>query len=115
MLRIEVAVSLAGGGVWECVLACLPGTTLAQAVPLVAAQWADEAGAARSPLPLDQLRWGVWGRVLPPGHVLQPQDRLEGYRPLKVDPKVARRERFARQGARGAGLFAQRRGQSRPG
>jgi hypothetical protein len=31
------------------------------------------------------------------------------YRALKVDPKVARRERFARQGARTTGLFARQR------
>ena len=36
-------------------------------------------------------------------------DRVEVYRPLKVDPKVARRERFARQGARTTGLFARQR------
>ena len=41
---------------------------------------------------------GVWGN-----------DRIEIYRPLQVDPKVARRERFSRQGTRGAGLFASRR------
>ncbi|EXU78428.1 hypothetical protein AX13_16930, partial [Comamonas aquatica DA1877] len=39
----------------------------------------------------------------------------ELYQPLKVDPKVARRERFAQQGARGAGLFASRRPNSKSG
>ncbi|GKS84422.1 RnfH family protein [Acidovorax sp. SUPP1855] len=52
---------------------------------------------------------GVWGRVVAPDQVLQDGDRVELYRPLVVDPKVARRERFARQGARSTGLFAQRR------
>ena len=52
---------------------------------------------------------GVWGRKTTLGHVLRDQDRVEIYRPLKVDPKVARRERFAKQGARTAGLFAQKR------
>jgi len=36
-------------------------------------------------------------------------DRLEVYRPLTVDPKVARRARFVRQGAKTAGLFANKR------
>jgi hypothetical protein len=36
-------------------------------------------------------------------------DRLEICRGLRVDPKVARRERFVAQGARGSGLFASRR------
>jgi putative ubiquitin-RnfH superfamily antitoxin RatB of RatAB toxin-antitoxin module len=52
---------------------------------------------------------GVWGRKCALGHVLRDNDRLEIYRPLKVDPKLARRERFQRQGARATGLFANRR------
>jgi hypothetical protein len=46
--------------------------------------------------------------------VLQTGDRLELYRPLLVDPKRARRERFARQGSRSAGLFARRRTPTSP-
>lgn len=49
---------------------------------------------------------GVWGRVVGRGALLAHLDRVEIYRPLTVDPKVARRERFARQGARTTGLFA---------
>ena len=52
---------------------------------------------------------GVWGRKAPAKQVLRANDRVEIYRPLTVDPKVARRERFARQGAKTAGLFAKRR------
>ena len=52
---------------------------------------------------------GVWGRKVTLTHVLRDQDRIEIYRPLKVDPKVARRERFVRQGARTAGLFTKKR------
>ncbi|MFM2035149.1 MAG: hypothetical protein RL459_414 [Pseudomonadota bacterium] len=55
------------------------------------------------------LEVGVWGRRVERQQVLQDGDRLEIYRPLKVDPKVARRERFARQGAKTTGLFAKRR------
>jgi putative ubiquitin-RnfH superfamily antitoxin RatB of RatAB toxin-antitoxin module len=33
---------------------------------------------------------------------------VEVYRELLVDPKVARRERFRKQGSRAAGLFARR-------
>ncbi|MNL58374.1 hypothetical protein D3C87_1820040 [compost metagenome] len=40
---------------------------------------------------------------------LKDGDRIELCRPLTVDPKVARRERFQRQGARGTGLFANKR------
>lgn len=58
---------------------------------------------------LDDGRFGVWGKPVAPGRVLVQGDRLELYRPLTVDPKVARRERFVRQGAKTAGLFAKRR------
>ena len=52
---------------------------------------------------------GIWGKKTTLRHVLQNLDRLELYRPLKVDPKVARRERFQKQGARTTGLFAKTR------
>ena len=51
----------------------------------------------------------MWGRTVPLSHVLRQDDRVELYRPLKVDPKVARRERFVKQGAKSAGLFAKKR------
>ena len=52
---------------------------------------------------------GVWGRKCALGYVLRDDDRVEIYRPLKVDPKLARRARFQKQGARATGLFANRR------
>jgi uncharacterized protein len=60
-------------------------------------------------LDLDALGVGVWGRKATPKQLLRDRDRVEVYRPLKVDPKVARRERFRKQGARAAGLFARKR------
>jgi putative ubiquitin-RnfH superfamily antitoxin RatB of RatAB toxin-antitoxin module len=60
--------------------------------------------------------YGIWGKKVGLTHVLRDQDRLEVYRPLMVDPKVARRERFAGQGAKkAAGLFAKRREGSKAG
>lgn len=61
------------------------------------------------------LTLGVWGRRVGPEHVLREGDRLEVYRALRVDPKVARRERFVGQGARGTGLFARRKAGSKAG
>ena len=58
---------------------------------------------------------GVWGRTAPSARVLRDGDRVEIYRPLRVDPKVARRERFRAQGARSAGLFASKRPGAKPG
>lgn len=64
---------------------------------------------------VDTLQTGVWGRKLAPDHVLRDADRVELYRMLKVDPKVARRERFSRQGARTTGLFSKRRAGAKSG
>jgi hypothetical protein len=64
---------------------------------------------------LQTLELGVWGKKVPANTVLQHNDRIELYRPLAVDPKVARRERFAKQGTRGAGLFAKRRAGAKAG
>lgn len=64
---------------------------------------------------LQALELGIWGKKVASSHLLQNGDRVELYRPLKVDPKVARRERFAKQGARTAGLFAKRRAGAKPG
>ena len=84
------------------VLEAMRSSGLAQALP--AAEWG-------------QASLGVWGRKCRLEHPLRDQDRIEVYRPLQVDPKMARRERFRKQGARAAGLFARRQGAdlSRPG
>ena len=58
---------------------------------------------------------GVWGRQVALHHQLRDHDRVEVYRPLLVDPKLARRERFARQGTRGTGLFAKKRAGAKAG
>lgn len=36
---------------------------------------------------------GVWGKTRPPHYVLREGDRIEWYRPLRADPKQARRAR----------------------
>jgi len=55
------------------------------------------------------LSLGIWGRSCSADQALADQDRIEIYRPLRVDPKVARRERFRGQGVKRAGLFAKKR------
>ena len=40
----------------------------------------------------DRLQAGVWGRPLSRDHRLSDGDRVEFYRPLKLDPKDARRQ-----------------------
>ncbi len=61
------------------------------------------------------LQPGVWGKAVEWAQPLKDGDRIELCRDLTVDPKVARRERFARQGARGTGLFAKRRAGAKAG
>jgi putative ubiquitin-RnfH superfamily antitoxin RatB of RatAB toxin-antitoxin module len=39
----------------------------------------------------------VWGRVQPADTPLRDRDRVEVYRPLLVDPKEARRQRYKKQ------------------
>ncbi len=44
---------------------------------------------------------GVWGKVRPSQYVLREGDRIELYRPLKADPKDARRVRANKKASRG--------------
>jgi len=104
MIEVTLSCSPAAREVFEQVLRLAPGTTLADAV---------QASELASRFPA--LDWrhamtpGIWGRAVEWDQALKDGDRIELCRPLKVDPKVARRERFQRQGARGTGLFANRR------
>lgn len=75
---------------------------------------ADAVAAVQALPDFAQVPWvtaslGVWNLKARMQQPLQDKDRVEIYRPLRVDPKVARRERFAKQGARTSGLFAKRR------
>jgi putative ubiquitin-RnfH superfamily antitoxin RatB of RatAB toxin-antitoxin module len=54
----------------------------------------------RHGLTLDGLVFGVWCRLCEPGMLLRDRDRVEIYRPLTVDPKEARRQRYKRQRAK---------------
>jgi putative ubiquitin-RnfH superfamily antitoxin RatB of RatAB toxin-antitoxin module len=66
------------------------------------------AGAGCSELK-DGFKCSVWAKPARMDQLLREGDRLEVVRPIKVDPKVARRERFKKQGAKAAGLFAKKR------
>lgn len=122
-IEVELALCLAPRQVlvWPQVLPA--GACLQDAIATAIAQWQQHASSLPKELieamlagpALADWQWGVWGRVLPPEHVLASGDRVEAYRPLLVDPKVARRERFAKQGARGAGLFSKKRDNAKPG
>lgn len=105
-LRITVAHSPAPRQVVEQVLELPQGSTVLQSLQAAGlAALAQEAG----------IQVAVWGRKAAPEQLLRERDRVELLRPLKVDPKVARRERFRKQGARAAGLFAKKRAGAKPG
>jgi putative ubiquitin-RnfH superfamily antitoxin RatB of RatAB toxin-antitoxin module len=72
------------------------GATVADA--LRASGWHELLGADV----IDGLSLGVWGRKCEPQAVLRDNDRIELYRPLQVDPKEARRQRYRRDGIRRA-------------
>jgi putative ubiquitin-RnfH superfamily antitoxin RatB of RatAB toxin-antitoxin module len=96
-MRVVMCASLAPGEVCEVSLELPPDSRLA-----------DALAASGLAIPPD-APCGIWGRAVERGAPLRDGDRVEAYRALTVDPKVARRERFARQGTRGTGLFARQR------
>lgn len=102
-MKIWLVYSPAPRQVREWVLELATGSTVAQA--LASCGIFEEFPVLRNL----RLSMGIWGRKTSLGHVLHDADRLEIYRGLQVDPKVARRERFKRQGARTAGLFVKTR------
>ena len=87
--------------------ACPDGTTALHVLQALAQSLGLDAAALQAVV--EDGRMGVWGKPIPADRVLVEGDRLEVYRPLTVDPKVARRQRFVRQGAKTAGLFAKKR------
>ena len=107
LLSITLCFSPEPRQVLEMVLQVPAGSTLAQALALGVRQsrwpvaWTEQRCHTLSP--------GIWGRKAAWSTVLRENDRIELYRDLRVDPKVARRERFGKQGARRAGLFAKKR------
>jgi uncharacterized protein len=101
-LNITVVYSPAPRVLHEIVLTLPVGARVSDAL-------AACAHDARFALALREPQVGLWGKKVALTHALQTEDRVEIYRPLRVDPKVARRERFKKQGAKSAGLFAQRR------
>lgn len=109
MIRITLVHSPVPREVRELELELPAGTSVKAALEL--AGWDDQLQG----LSEQRLSVGIWGRKTTADTALREGDRLEVYRGLRVDPKVARRERFVGQGARGAGLFSKRRPNSKAG
>lgn len=90
-LTIAIFWSPAAGELREQSLTLPEGSTLRDA--LTASAWFE-------PARLDDLKVGLWGRQVPLDTPLRERDRVEVYRPLTVDPKEARRQRFQAAGSR---------------
>jgi putative ubiquitin-RnfH superfamily antitoxin RatB of RatAB toxin-antitoxin module len=103
MICVTLVCAPAPRQVFEEILTLPDGATVQQAVD------GSALSASHAVLNLSDFVPGVWGKVTAWDRVLGEGDRLELCRALTVDPKVARRERFRQQGARGTGLFARRR------
>ncbi len=108
-LNITLAYSPAPRQVREWHLILPAGSSVAQAIEAsgVLAQFPE---LAQSPLVL-----GIWGKKTSLRQLLREQNRLEIYRALRVDPKVARRERFSKQGVKKSGLFGKKRAGAKAG
>jgi putative ubiquitin-RnfH superfamily antitoxin RatB of RatAB toxin-antitoxin module len=88
-LHVEVAYC-PGPGVTDLqALVLAPGATAADAV-------LASGVLARHGLDATALKLGVWGKPRPAETPLRDRDRVEIYRPLRVDPKEARRQRYQR-------------------
>lgn len=86
-LHIEV-VYCPGPDTCDRVQLSLPaGATVAEAL-------AASGLIERHGLPAQGLRLGVWCKPREADAVLRERDRVEVYRPLTVDPKEARRQRY---------------------
>jgi putative ubiquitin-RnfH superfamily antitoxin RatB of RatAB toxin-antitoxin module len=108
-MNIVLVYSPAPRQVREWALVLPPGSTVAQALEssTLLAEFPELASG--------RLMLGIWGRKTSLKQVLQDDDRLEIYRPLRVDPKIARRERFNSQGVKKSGLFARKRAGAKAG
>ena len=106
-MRVTLAFSPAPRQVVEHQLDLPPDATVRDAL---AAQGVREALAALGPgFDPASAALGIWGRAAGADDALRDNDRVEIYRDLRVDPKVARRERYSAQGAGTPGLFAKKR------
>ena len=112
MITVELLVGAGPRSIVTRTLTLPEGSTVSEALKVASTDTELSQALASIPKP-----WavGIWNKKAPLSRVLQTGDRLEFYRPLTVDPKVARRERFKKQGAKTAGLFAKLRAGAKAG
>lgn len=88
-LAVEVVYCPRPGVADRVLLQMRPGATLADAL--------QASGVLqRHGLQAEGLVTGIWCKAKDPSTPLRDRDRVEIYRPLTVDPKEARRQRYKR-------------------
>lgn len=90
-LNVSVVYSPRAGEVDEVQLSLAAGATVAEAL--------QHSGLSQrhAGLDLGAAPMGIWGVLCRRDDVLRDGDRVEVYRPLQVDPKEARRQRYRSQ------------------
>ena len=89
--QIEVQVACARPDLQVVTTMLVPAGTKARAALQLSGIGAQFAG-----IDLERCPLGIWGREISGERVLEAGDRLEIYRPLRKDPRTARREAAAR-------------------
>ncbi|MDR5738557.1 MULTISPECIES: RnfH family protein [unclassified Caballeronia] len=104
-LRIDVCYGLPGGDSFYAHVDLSDGATVGEAI--------EASGVLRQhpEIDLSTQKVGVFGKLKPLYAALVDLDRVEIYRPLKVDPKTARQRRVDK--ARKAGSIEGRKWQSK--
>ena len=82
-LHVEVVYSLVAGSTRQVALTLPLGSTVADALRQACPELTPEG-----------VTVGVWGKLRASTDTLRDRDRVEIYRPLLVDPKEARRQRY---------------------
>ncbi len=113
MLTVAVSFSSKPRIVQQLELQVAPGSSIKDLLQTLVthADWQVAAVAG-----LDgKLKLSIWNRKAKLSDVLRDGDHFSLCRGLLVDPMVARRTRFQKQGARTAGLFSKHRPGAKPG
>jgi uncharacterized protein len=104
-IALQVVYAPASRKVLQAMLHLTHPVTVQDALCALPAPWRAEVDLLDH---TGDLGISIWGKRASRQAVLQAGDRLELCRPLRVDPKVARRERFVQQGKKRPGLFARK-------
>ena len=118
MIQVALCFSPRSRQVEQHLLSAPPDVSIGDAIDGWLSDGDALPGALRSALASarsEEWSMSLWGRKVSLSERLGPGDRLELSRPLLVDPKTARRERFKKRGSKSAGLFSKRRPGAKPG